>query len=143
MTALSLFGLQVPLLLVGGIVWCLIAVSIALWIARDASARGSDRPRIWAIASVTTPIGLPYYFYQRFVGDGISDDRPPATGRERWIQTLGIASLGAVLVGTMLAPPDPVSQVWYMASTYVAGAPLAALVVFGRERRGRGPKAES
>jgi|GEM_PF-326931 len=142
MTAHSVFGLGIPLWAVGGSIILVTMLSVGLWIARDASARGSDQPWIWALVCVTTPVGLPYYFYLRFFGDGINSDRSPVTGRDRWIRVFGIAGLVALLVGSAVAPPDPVTQIRYVAGTYVAVSALAALVVLGRSGRGKRPESE-
>jgi hypothetical protein len=46
--------------------------------------------------------------------------RVPETQRERFVTTCALATLGSFLAGTLLAPPDPFTQVaWYLGGLVV------------------------
>ncbi len=108
--------------------WLVTVVSLGWWVARDASARGSDHPIRWAVAAVATPVGLPYYLYRRFRRAGLG-----ASGThsqlDRLLGTVASATVGGLLAGAAFGPPDPFSQVRVAATSAAVLLPVAYLFV--------------
>ncbi|MFD1586189.1 hypothetical protein ACFR9U_04290 [Halorientalis brevis] len=102
----AVLALVLPIAL--GALWLSMAVSLASWVAADAAARGSAQPRTWAVAAVFTPIGLPYYLYKR---RQLSPRSRPPTHRERWAATWASAGVVSFLIGALVSPPDPSTQI--------------------------------
>lgn len=115
--------------------WASMALSLDLWVFRGAGARGSSRPALWALASVFTPVGLPYYLFRRFRRGGFGDRERPPTGRDRLLATWAAASLVAFGVGSVASPPDPFSQLLYTLGALCATLPLAYLLLYRGGRR--------
>ncbi|SDF95017.1 hypothetical protein [Halorientalis regularis] len=62
--------------------------------------------------------------------------RAPESRRERLVTTCALATLGSFLAGTVLAPPDPFSQVLWNLGGLVLTIPAALLyVTYGAEFR--------
>lgn len=118
-------GLERPLATVALVVVAAGAVSGALalgsWITRDARARGSDAPRWWAAFAVLSGIGLAAYL----ATVGRRARSTPATVGERLARNWAAVVVVAFVVGATLPPPDPVSQVLWVAPMLVGGAPIA------------------
>lgn len=113
-----------------------VQVSLLAWVYRDARARGTDRP--WHWTTLATPplgvVGLPWYLYRRH---GHLPDRiePPAR-LDRLLATVVSAGLVAILLGPVLSPPDPFSQIVWLSVGFVALLPPAYVLVYrGAYRR--------
>jgi hypothetical protein len=110
--------------------WLSTALSVGLWVARDARARGSDQPVVWALASVFTPFGLAYYLYRRYRRAGIGRRSSPPTTHERVLATWASASLASFLGSSVLAPPDPFTQILVAIALLGPLLPLTYVLVF-------------
>jgi hypothetical protein len=109
--------------------WLTMVGSLGAWVTRDARARGSDQPVSWALASVFTPIGLPYYLYRRYRRAGFGERESPPT-RDRILATWASATLGAFLAGAIFSPPDPLSQIRYTLGGFLVLLPSSYLLVY-------------
>lgn len=112
------------------LLWVSMVLSIGLWVVRDARARGSGRPKLWALASVFTPIGLPYYLYRRHRRAGLGDRAAPPTTVDRLAATWAAASLAAFFGGSLFAPPDPFSLLVYTLAFFVPALLAAYVLVY-------------
>lgn len=128
MAALQLAAVP-PVVLAFLAVFLATLAAVAWWVARDADARGSTRPRVWGLAAGLTPIGLPYYLFSRARHRGFEDRRTPPTRLDRLLATWASAGLVALLVGSVLAPPDPFAQAYWYLVGFAALLPVAWLVV--------------
>lgn len=109
--------------------YVLMVVSLGLWVTRDARARGSKQPLTWGFASVFTPIGLPYYLYKRYRNAGL-DERETTTRVDRVLAMWASASLAAFLLGVILSPPDPFSQIRVTLIVFLVFLPGAYLLIY-------------
>lgn len=105
------------------------AIGVGLWITRDARARGSSIPIQWGIAAVVTPIVIPYYLYLRR-GSRLGPRDAPMTRTERALRAVGVSVLAALLVATILGPPDPVTQAYYFPGTAFVFVTVALVATF-------------
>lgn len=112
------------------LLWASMVLSLGLWVARDARARGSDWPILWALSSVFTPVGLPYYLFRRFRRNGLDERATPPTRLDRLLATWAVATLLASFGGSLLSPPDPVSQLLYTVGCLLATLPFAYLLLY-------------
>jgi hypothetical protein len=82
-------------------------VSIGYWISCDAAARGSSSPHLWGFSSALCwPIAVYYLVRVRRAQERIQ----PSSRHGQVAQTLCLSAVGAAVVGTVITPPDPVSQ---------------------------------
>jgi len=109
--------------------WLSILLSIGLWVARDARARGSDQPLVWGLAAALTPFGLPYYLYRRYRRAGLGS-RAGTPRADRFLGTWASASGAAFLASALLAPPDPFAQLLYALGAFGLLLPAAYLLVY-------------
>ncbi|SDJ30272.1 hypothetical protein SAMN05216226_10242 [Halovenus aranensis] len=109
--------------------YVLMVFSLGLWVIRDARTRGSKQPYTWALVSVFTPIGLPYYLYKRYRNVGL-EKRETTRRVDRVLATWASASLGAFLLAAVLTPPDPFSQIRVMLIVFLVFLPGAYLLVY-------------
>jgi len=79
---------------------------------------------------VFTPLGLPYYLYKRYRHPKLDHRYEPPTQRERVGATWASASLGALLLIGLFAPPDPFTQILLLPLVFVSLLPVAYLVVY-------------
>ncbi|RXK51458.1 hypothetical protein [Halorientalis pallida] len=62
--------------------------------------------------------------------------RGPETQRERLVTTCALATLGSFLAGTVLAPPDPLTQIaWYLGGLVVTTPAAVLYVTYGAALR--------
>ena len=62
--------------------------------------------------------------------------RPPETRRERVVTTCALATLGSFLAATVLAPPEPFSQIlWHLGGLLVTGPAAVLYVAYGAALR--------
>jgi sec-independent protein translocase protein TatC len=95
-----------------------ILLSIGLWVFRDARARESDQPFLWAIFSVLLfpPLGPLYYLYRRSRRAGIGCRSEPPTNYDRFLAMWVIAGNIAYFGGAFSSPPDVFVTIIY---TYI------------------------
>lgn len=105
--------------------------ALVAWVYRDATARGSDSPIGWAVAVLILPIPfLPWYLYHR---SRSLEDRSGATSTtDRLLATWGLATVGAFVIGAVVSPPDPATQILYTPLVLIATLPLVYFVVYPR-----------
>jgi hypothetical protein len=105
-------------------------LAVAVWVYDDARDRDSARPTLWGVLTGSVPFVLPIYLV--LVGMGRLGPRvsPPST-RERVAGTYGFGALLAFSLGLTLAPPNPVTQVLYVAVALALGLAVA-YVLTGR-----------
>lgn len=84
----------------------LTGVLLGVWVYRDAAAREGDIPLAWAVASVLTPIGLPYYLYRRYRTD-VFAEREPVPTVDRLLQIAVTSSIIGFVLMSYFSPPDP------------------------------------
>lgn len=99
---------SLPPAVIGGVaalVWATTVGSIGLWTYRDARARESGSPVLWAVGLVFALVLFPLYFYLRRP----ERNTPPAR-LDRGLATLASSGVSAFLVGAVFSPPDPITQ---------------------------------
>ncbi|EMA29282.1 DUF7534 family protein [Haloarcula japonica] len=106
------------------LVWATTVGSIGLWTYRDARARESGSPVVWAIGIVFALFILPYYLYRR------GTRAHPPERLDHGLMTLASAGVGAFVVGAVLGPPDPVTQLYYLPAAFAGLLPVAYLLVY-------------
>lgn len=78
-----------------------------VWIFRDARARGSDQPLLWATNSVVLhPFAPLYYLYRRHRGAGLNRRSKSPTKYDRFLSMWVTAAYLAHLGGLILSQPD-------------------------------------
>src|SRR6056297_1703788 len=75
--------------------------SVGFWTYRDARARGSGSPVLWAVGIVFGLVLFPLYLYRRR-----PERTTPPTRLDRGLATLASSGVGAFLVGAVFSPPD-------------------------------------
>ncbi|WP_254274299.1 hypothetical protein [Haloarcula marina] len=117
-----------------------LALFVVAWVAvgyafyADASARGTRWPLFWSVVSV---LFLPAAAYYLVSVRRRRTRSSPVTRTERAARVVGVASIGATVVGSVLAPPDPLSAA---VLTLGAFAVLLPTVYFLAVRRWGGPR---
>ncbi|MFC4358980.1 hypothetical protein ACFO0N_13605 [Halobium salinum] len=104
------------------------------WVYLDARAHGrSSRSAVaWAVVALFGPMTLVYLLLVR---PRAGPREYPPTRRERGTLAFALASVGAMVLGATLSPPDPLTQVLYLTAFLLVTLPVAALAVSGTVRR--------
>ncbi|MDB2261352.1 hypothetical protein PM035_10685 [Halorubrum ezzemoulense] len=99
-----------------------------VWVNLDAHARGSDYPAVWGVFAPLS--GIVLFYYLLWWRRGRSREYPPSRW-ERATAIVAVAGPAGLVVGSLVSPPDPISQltVWPVA---FAGCLPAAYWVVGR-----------
>ncbi|WP_435196811.1 hypothetical protein [Natronomonas sp. EA1] len=100
--------------------------ALAVWVYDDARHRGSDSPLLWAFAGVFSPL-LVVYLLLVAVGHFQPRSAPPER-RERLAGTLGFGVTAGFVLASVLSPPDPASQVLWLALSLTVTLPVAYLL---------------
>jgi hypothetical protein len=111
-------------------------VSFSYWMRWDATARGSSSPLYWAVLG---PIFWPAALYYLLVVRRANERRYRPT---RWQGLAGIFTIsyiGAMVLGFVLGPPDPFTQVLCTSVYFLILLPITYLLVY-RRRYGRLPR---
>ncbi len=111
-------------------------VSFSYWLRWDATARGSSSSLYWAILG---PIVWPVALYYLLVVRPSNERRYPPTRRQGLAGIVSISSIGAMVLGSILAPPDPFTQVLYTPACFVILLLLTYFLIY-RRRYGRLPE---
>lgn len=127
-------------------------VALGYWVYWDGQRHDIDRSGEWAVASlVFAPAILGYLWERRRSGTDPADSGdasdesgaapPGVTGRtattaDRLAATVLAAVAPAFLLGSVLSPPDPVTQIFFVAGALAFTAPLAYALVY-RDYLGR------
>ena len=101
-------------------------VAIGAWVNFDAHARGSDHPGFWGVLAPVSGIVLLYYLLWWRRG---RSHRYPASKWERATAIVVVAGLGGLAVGSLVSPPDPISQLTTWPVAFVGCLPVAYWVV--------------
>ena len=98
----------------------------------DATARGANAD-VWSLAVLLfAPIAGPAYaVYRRRLPE--RTDAPDRT--ERWVGAVGIGGMTALVLASVLTPPDPYSVVALAVPLTAVSVPLAAIVCYGVDPR--------
>ena len=112
-------------------VWLSGVAALFQLISRDARARDSDQPGTWALAVVVAlPLALPYYAYSVSLTQRLGARATPPDHIDRLLATWANGCLGAILAGSVLAPPDPFSQLRAVWLALVVSLPVSYLLVY-------------
>lgn len=111
-------------------------VSFSYWIRLDSTARGSSSPLLWAILG---PIFWPAALYYLLVVRPSNERRYPPTRWQGLAGMFAVTSFGANVLVSILAPPDPFTQILYTPVCFVVLLLLTYLLVY-RRRYGRLPE---
>ena len=104
-----------------GAVW----ITVGVWIVLDARARGSQYPELWAVSALVTGVALGYYL---LIWRRTHDRERPRSRRERYILIIALAGLCGQILTTIVAPPDPITQLLLWPIAFVCCLPFAYFV---------------
>ena len=127
-TSVSL-PITIAFVLVAGIA-LLGLVSAAVWTYLDAKARDDSWAILWVIGVV---LAFPVLLIYLLVRNRLGERSHPPDRSQRVALVLLLGCLGTFVGGSMLSPPDPVSQL----STVVVLFPVVLAAVWLAERYGR------
>ena len=118
-----------PVVAFGVALFLSVLVATGAWVALDARARGSNYPGVWGVFAPFSGIVLAYYllWWRR----GRSRARPPSRP-ERTAATVVVAGIGGMIVGSLVSPPDPTSQLTVWPAAFACCLPVGFWLV---ERR--------
>ena len=111
-------------------------VSFSYWLRLDATARGSSSPLYWAILG---PILWPVALYYLLIVRPSNERRHPPTRWQGLAGIVTISSIGGMILGSILSPPDPFTQALYTPVCFVVLLLVTYLLVY-RRRYGRLPE---
>ena len=119
-------SLLTPAVAFGAALVLFVWVAIGAWVNFDAHARGSDHPGFWGVLAPVSGIVLLYYllWWRR----GRSRRYPPSRW-ERATAIVVVAGLGGLVVGSLVSPPDPVSQLTVWPVAFACCLPVGYWVV--------------
>jgi sec-independent protein translocase protein TatC len=100
----------------------LTVASLAYWVRADASARELERP---GRLSTWVVLFAPFLLYYVAVTRRNGERTRPLGRAEHVAGTLALASVTALLVGAVVSPPDPFTQVRYWLGGTAALVPVA------------------
>ncbi|THE63707.1 hypothetical protein D8Y22_18035 [Salinadaptatus halalkaliphilus] len=117
---LSVLALALPLAIaLGGLCLCYA-------ISADAAARGASGFGWGLFAFVALPIAAPIYLLYRTQ----LPDRDQIGRRERWLGTIGIGTVTAVGISSVVSPPDPFTLLLYVPPLLIVSVPLAFVLCY-------------
>ncbi|MFC5133612.1 MULTISPECIES: hypothetical protein [Haloferacaceae] len=121
--------LLTPTVAFGAALVLFVWIALGAWVNFDARARGSRHPAIWGVFAPLSGIVLFYYLF--WWRRGRPRERPP--GRvERATAVVVVAGLGGLIVGSLVSPPDPTSQLTVWPIAFACCLPLAYWLVRAR-----------
>lgn len=107
-----------------GLILCLYLLFV-YWVYLDASDRGSDRPRLWALCMlVVLPVSALYFVFAGRIGER----KESPTARKRLVETVLIAGCAGFFLTFVIAPPDAFLQMTFMPVSIVLTFPVAYLL---------------
>ncbi|TKX76026.1 hypothetical protein EXE46_00470 [Halorubrum sp. GN11_10-6_MGM] len=117
-----MFPALTPGVAVGAALVLFVWIASGVWVNFDSRARGSRHPTIWGIL---TPLsGFVLFYYLLWWRRGRPREWPP--GRvERATAVVVVAGLGGLLVGSLVSPPDPASQLTTWPIAFAGCLPVA------------------
>ena len=84
-------------------------VALGYWAREEARAR--DGSLLWTFVALFTVYGVIYYVWVRYVRGDWESRTAPADRREQLVTAYTLAVVLAFVVGALVTPPDPVTQV--------------------------------
>ncbi len=118
-----------------GTLWLPLAISGVMtaggWTYLDAKARGSGKVSyLWGMAVTGfIPLVLGYLYFRSHIGDRES----PTSPTERTLAVWAIGAIMAVIVAPLAAPPDPITQGWYLLGLFPVGI-IVGYAIVNREQ---------
>ena len=103
--------------------------AIGAWVNLDARARGSRYPAVWGVFAPLS--GIILFYYLLWWRRGRPREWPPGWV-ERAAATVVVAGLGGLVVGSLVSPPDPVSQLTTWPVAFAGCLPVAYWLVRAR-----------
>ncbi|WP_096394332.1 hypothetical protein [Halorubrum trapanicum] len=97
-----------------------------VWVNFDAHARGSDYPAVWGVLAPLS--GVVLFYYLLWWRRSRSREWSPSQ-LERATATVVIAGLGGLIVGSLVSPPDPTSQLTTWPIAFAGCLPVAYWLV--------------
>jgi sec-independent protein translocase protein TatC len=110
-------------------------VALGYWAREEAAAR--DGSVFWTFVALFTVYGVIYYVWVRYVRGDWESRTEPADRRERLVTAYTLALVLAFVVGALVTPPDPVTQVLSLPPLF-AGAFVVAYLFVTRRSVDRG-----
>ena len=102
-------------------------VALSYWARAEATAR--DGSVLWTFVALATGFGLVYYVWARYVRDDWASRTQAADRRERLATAYSLAVLLSFVIGALLTPPDPVTQVLALPPLFVGSFVASSLFV--------------
>ncbi|QKG92692.1 hypothetical protein EXE43_04140 [Halorubrum sp. SS5] len=115
-----------PAVAVGVLCFLLVWVAIGAWVNFDSHARGSDHPGFWGVLAPVSGIVLLYYMLWWRRG---RSRRYPASRWEEATAIVAVAGPAGLVVGSLVSPPDPISQLTVWPVAFAGCLPVAYLMV--------------
>ena len=115
-------SLLTPTVAFGAALVLFVWVAIGAWVNFDAHARGSDHPGFWGVLAPVSGVVLAYYLLWWRRG---RSRRYPASKWERATAIVVVAGLGGLVVGSLVSPPDPISQLTVWPVAFAGCLPVA------------------
>jgi hypothetical protein len=115
-------SLLTPAVAFGAALVLFVWLATGVWVNFDAHARGSDRPGFWGVLTPVSGVVLVYYllWWRR----GRSRRYPPFRW-ERVAATVAVAGPAGLAVGSLVSPPDPISQLTVWPVAFAGCLPVA------------------
>ena len=110
-------------------------VAMGYWAREEAAAR--DGSVLWTFVALFTVYGLIYYVWVRYVRGDWESRSEPADRREQLVTAYSLALVLAFVVGALVTPPDPVTQVLALPPLF-AGSFVVSYLFVTRRSVGRG-----
>jgi len=109
-----------------------LVLAVGYWVYRDAALRGSTHPLGWAIASVVGFQIAPviYLLSRRRIGPR---SEPPSRF-DRTLAATSVGITGVFVIGALVTPPDPFSQVAFATPAVLVAIPAAYAYATYRDR---------
>jgi sec-independent protein translocase protein TatC len=101
--------------------------ALSYWARAEATARDGSVLRTFVM--LTTGYGLVHYVWVRYVRNDWESRTQPADRRERLVTAYSLGVLIAFVVGALVTPPDPVTQVLALPPLFVGSFVVSYLFV--------------
>jgi sec-independent protein translocase protein TatC len=102
-------------------------LALGYWARAEAAA--SDGSALRTFLMLASGYGLMYYVWVRYVRNDWNARSRPADRRERLVTAYSVAVLLAFVVGAVVTPPDPVTQIRTFPGLFCGVFILSALLV--------------
>jgi len=109
-------------------------VALVSWARAEAGARNGSV--FLTFLFLLTGIGQVYYAWVRYVQNNWDPRTEPADRRERLVTAYSLAFILAFLVGALVTPPDPMTQVLALPALFIVSFVVSSLFVTHRSVSG-------